>query len=429
MSYLRSSFAKAFISTILGSGFSKLLLIAVTFYCTHLLSKEDFGAFSFVRNTLNMILCMCVANYINLCTKFTVESKTNSVSKTRLLILYLFSLSICIFVGLVLFLIPKEWLIGIIGKENLVFSFRLIGILLPFFMLQPLNEGILRGLKKFNIIGTVQVFTSILFFVFVAIGIKLNNYEGAIYGILLYYSLYSIITLCIVGYFIKIVREIKKEFRNIKNEISVVNKMILPVFVLSFVEAPLNWWAQVIMTKHAGLAAISTMTAILQIRNVVIILPSYYMNTFTSFATSLNAEKKYVVYYAKFKKSAIVFTLISFVLIVVFQLLNKEILGLYGREYTEDTIPFLIANVSIPLLIIGNLLKIDLIIHEHQRLMLVASLVSSLAFICSMLIFIDFGLDCVSSYFYGQIIQLVIMYILFKFQFNKDKRTLLYETI
>lgn len=424
----KSPFFKAFISTIFGSGFSKLILIAVTFYCTHVLSKEHFGAFSFVRNTLNMILCMCVANYINLCTKFTVESQTQRVSRVRLLILYIFSLTICLIVGLGLGFAPSKWLINITGKNDLLFSFRLIGFLLPLFMLQPLNEGILRGLKKFKIIGVVQVSTSILFFLCVAIGIQLNNYIGGIYGMLLYYSSYSVITICIVSRYINIYRIIKRHFKEIRSEVSVVNRMILPVFILSFIEAPLNWWAQVIMAKNAGMVAISTMTAILQIRNLVIILPSYYMNTFTSFATLLNAQHNYKEYYNKFGKSIIVFILGSFLLLVVFQFFSKQILGLYGTEYTEDSFPFFVANLSIPFLLVGNLLKIDLIIHEHLRLMLIVSIISSIAFIGCMLLLIHVGIDSVVSYFGGQLAQVLIIYLMFKIQYNKNKYEL-YEKI
>ena len=140
--------------------------------------------------------------------------------------------------------------------------------------------------------------------------------------------------------------------------------MIIPVFILSFIEAPLNWWAQVIMAKNAGMVAISTMTAILQIRNFVIILPSYYMNTFTSFATSLNTQHNYKVYYDKFGKSIIIFFVGSLLLLVVFQIFSRQILGLYGTEYTDDSFPFFIANLSIPLLLVGNLLKIDLVMFK-----------------------------------------------------------------
>ena len=188
-----------------------------------------------------------------------------------------------------------------------------------------------------------------------------ETFSGGIYGILFYYSLYSIITICVVSRYINIYRLIKSHLGEIRSEVSVVNRMILPVFILSFIEAPLNWWAQVIMAKNAGMVAISTMTAILQIRNFVIILPSYYMNTFTSFATSLNAQHNYKVYYDKFGKSIIIFFIGSLLSIVVFQIFSKLILGLYGTEYTEDSFPFFIANLSIPLLLIGNLLKIDLI--------------------------------------------------------------------
>ena len=424
----KSPFFRAFMSTILGSGFSKLIMIAVTFYCTHVLSKEYFGAFSFVRNTLNMILCMCVANYINLCTKFTVEAQTQRKSRARLLILYLFSLGVCVVVGAGLSFAPSNSLINVTGRSDLLFSFRLIGLLLPLFMLQPLNEGILRGLKKFKVIGVVQVSTSILFFVCVAAGIRWYNYIGGIYGILLYYALYSIITICVVSRYINIYKVVKSHIGEVRGELPVINRMILPVFILSFIEAPLNWWAQVIMAKNAGMVAIGTMTAILQIRNFVIILPSYYFNTFTSFATSLNAQHDYKAYYGKFGQSIIVFIGGSLLMILVFQIFSRQILGLYGAAYAEDSFPFFIANLAIPFLLIGNLLKIDLIIHEHQRLMLVASILSSVAFIGCMLLLMHMGMDSVVAYFGGQLAQVLIIYIIFKIQYNKNKHEL-YEKI
>lgn len=424
----KSPFFRAFISTILGSGFSKLIMIAVTFYCTHVLSKEYFGAFSFVRNTLNMILCMCVANYINLCTKFTVEAQTQRNSRARLLILYIFSLSVCVVVGLGLNFAPSNSLINITGRSDLLFSFRLIGLLLPLFMLQPLNEGILRGLKKFKVIGVVQVSTSILFFLCVAVGIRLNNYIGGIYGMLLYYAIYSVITICVVSHYVSICKVIKSHIGEIRSELPVINRMILPVFILSFIEAPLNWWAQVIMAKNAGMVAISTMTAILQIRNFVIILPSYYFNTFTSFATSLNTQHNYKAYYNKFSKSIIVFVIASLLMFVVLQIFSRQILGLYGAAYAEDSFPFFIANLSIPFLLVGNLLKIDLIIHEHQRLMLVVSILSSVAFIGCMLLLMHMEIDSVVAYFGGQLAQFLVVYLIFKIQYNKSKQEL-YEKI
>ena len=65
-----SSLINSFFVTLLGSGMSKFILVAATFYCTNMLTKAEFGEFSFVRNTLAMILTICANNFSSLCTKF-----------------------------------------------------------------------------------------------------------------------------------------------------------------------------------------------------------------------------------------------------------------------------------------------------------------------------------------------------------------------
>lgn len=97
---LRSSLLNSFIATLLGSGTSKVILVFATFVCSNLLEKMEFGELSFVRNTLNMILCICALNFTTLCTKFATEAKTSIESLHRLFILFLFSIVVCILIGL-----------------------------------------------------------------------------------------------------------------------------------------------------------------------------------------------------------------------------------------------------------------------------------------------------------------------------------------
>ena len=115
-------------------------------------------------------------------------------------------------------------------------------------------------------------------------------------------------------------------------------------------------------------------------------------------------------------------------MIVVFQIFSKQILGLYGAAYADDSFPFFIANLAIPFLLVGNLLKIDLIIHEHQRLMLIVSIISSVVFMGCMLLLIHLGIESVVAYFGGQLAQVLIIYLMFKIQYNKNKHVL-YEKI
>lgn len=102
-----SKLAKGLIDTMLGSGASKIILVLATFICSNLLGKMEFGELSFVRNTLNMILCICALNFSALCTKFTTEAKSSIASLHRLFLLFVFSLTICLVLGLFLVCAPS----------------------------------------------------------------------------------------------------------------------------------------------------------------------------------------------------------------------------------------------------------------------------------------------------------------------------------
>ena len=190
-----SSLINSFFVTLLGSGMSKFILVAATFYCTNMLTKAEFGEFSFVRNTLAMILTICASNFSSLCTKFATEATTSVASVQRLFLLFVFSLILCTLAGLMLEVLPAHTLQMILGGGDSIDYFRVCGLLMPVFMLQPLIEGVLRGLMKFKLIGYIQVATSVLYVIVIAIGIEMGRAYGAIMALYLYYAVYSLICL------------------------------------------------------------------------------------------------------------------------------------------------------------------------------------------------------------------------------------------
>ena len=240
----------SFMITTFGSGLSKVILVFTTFYCTNMLTKAEFGGFSFIRNTLNTILVICALNYVGLCVKFTAEAKYHERSSKWLILLFGFSLALCLLVGTVLLVLPDSMMLSILGDEGLIRYFRILGLFLPVFMVQPLLEGVFRGLKKFKLISYMQVGTSLAFFAFVAGGIYIKGYEGAVYGMLLYYLIYAVVSLIYSLKLTNVRKFISNNITGIWSEASVIWNMILPMFLLSFVEAPITWWAQVLLTKH-----------------------------------------------------------------------------------------------------------------------------------------------------------------------------------
>ena len=359
-----SSLINSFFVTLLGSGMSKFILVAATFYCTNMLTKAEFGEFSFVRNTLAMILTICASNFSSLCTKFATEATTSVASVQRLFLLFVFSLILCTLAGLMLEVLPAHTLQMILGGGDSIDYFRVCGLLMPVFMLQPLIEGVLRGLMK--LIGYIQVATSVLYVIVIAIGIEMGRAYGAIMALYLYYAVYSLICLYFMLKFAPLhkVLGISKGFLS---QHSSLYKMILPVFILSFIEAPIFWLLQLLLTKHATVEAVAGMTVMKQLRNFSVLIPTYFFSTFLAFAGRMNAEKRYVEYFNKFDRFIKIFALAGIGIGFLLSVSGKGLLWLYSPEYVSDWLSLCISNVCIPLAMIITLVKQELLLQEHQR--------------------------------------------------------------
>lgn len=419
-----SSVIRSFFITIFGSGLSKLILILSTFYCTHILSESEFGEFSFIRNTLNMVLCICALNFSSLCTKFTVDAKSSRDSRFKLLILFLFSLFICIVFGFVLLILPKSWLILVFKSDNVVFYFRIIGLLLPLFILQPLIEGVLRGMMRFKLIGILQTVSSLLFFAAIVIGAKTNGYNGAVIGMLGYYSFYAAIS---VLFMLKPIRSGNNGeiIPGVLANRSVVRRMILPIFVMSFIEAPVFWLAQLLLIHFGDMSAVGGMTVITQIRNLAILIPSYFFSTYLAYASRLNADKQYETYFNQFKRLQFYFIAAGIAVAMLLSLTANPILRLYGTSYISNNMQLVIANIGIPFLLLSGLLRIDLIIQEHQKQLLYISVSWNLLWIVVLISSLMLGVHSLTAFFGSQLSAIVAQYLLIYLIFKKDKNRLL----
>lgn len=420
----KSEFFRGFTATLMGSGMSRIILTISTFVFVNIMSKMEFGEFSFVRNTLNTILCICALNFSSLCTKFTVEAEENVSALKRLMLLFVFSLSVCFVIGFTLVVLPTKILTYAVGSEKIVFSFRIIGLLLPLFVMQPLIEGMLRGFMKFKLIGIIQTCTSLLFVFFVVIGYLIYSLQGALFGIISYYSVYALInTLFLVK--LSPYENVKDCLYTLGAEKKVLWDMIIPIFLMSFYEAPIMWIAQVILAKYDSMEAVGGMTAILQIRSLIIIVPSYLFGTFVAFAGKMNSEKRYKEYFDKFNKLGVMLLAFGIFLSIVCSLFSKQILAIYGKDFISDYIPMIISNICIPLFLIVSLLKIDLVIQEHQKILLYTSLIWNTLWLILLFAFLQFKIIPLVSFFSSQLIALCVYTFMIGLVYLKDRNILL----
>ena len=423
-----SSLIKGFFITLFGSGMSKFILVAATFYCTNMLTKAEFGEFSFVRNTLAMILTICASNFSSLCTKFATEAKNSAASVQRLFLLFVFSLAMCSIAGILLEVLPEQSIHDILGGEGSVDYFRVCGLLMPVFMLQPLIEGVLRGLRKFKLIGYIQVGTSVLYVIVIALGIEWRGAYGAIMALYLYYAIYSLIGLYYMLKFAPL-KKVLSQSKGFLSQHTTLYKMVLPVFILSFIEAPIFWYLQVLLTKHATVEAVASMTVMKQLRNFATLIPSYFFNTFLAFAGTLNAEKKYNEYFNKFDRFLRLFSLAGLGLAVLLSLCGKGLLWRYSPEYVGDWFVLCISNICIPIQMMNTLVKTELLLQEHQRYLMFISIAWNILWIGVFAALLYMGVAALPAFFISEVIGLGTNFVLTYSVYNKDKRILINQSL
>lgn len=424
----QSPLIEGFITTILGSGGARIILAFTTIIVARNLTQSEFGQYSFVRGTLEMILCVCALNFSSLSTKFTSEARHSDKALHQLGLLFAFSCAICCILGVLLIFLPEKILLHIFINSKIVTIFRWFGLLLPLFFLAPLIEGIFRGLLKFQFIGIAQTVTAALFFTAAYIGVLFEGLNGALYAIVFYYIIRSII------YIYPLLRKddlrrITNRFKGCRKEKSVIVKMVLPMFLLSFVEAPAFWLAQLALTNAGGFESVASMTVVMQVRNVILIIPGYFIGTFMAFACNLNAQKEYSAYYNKFDRIIKLLFIGSTLALVALILCGKWVLTIFGSEYVNSMPAYFFGILCTPLYVYMSLTRVHMVIYNRQRILLILSILWNalwLGVFIATIYWTDY--EALLSFFICQLIALGVYCLIIYLIYSTDKKIFIHET-
>lgn len=422
-----SQIAKASLITIIGSGISKVIMFASTFIITHLLLQDAFGQFSFVRNTIEMILSICAVNYASLVVKFASEAQYHVVSFHRLILLFLFSFFICMIIGALILILPASILLRIFINEDLLNLFKFVGIGLPFFFIGPMFEGIYKAKLQFKLVSYIQIVIAVVYLLLTVAMTIGYGLKGALYSLLIFCFLRSVIYIVPLLKSVNI-SSVRSRCTGFTREKACIYNMILPTFVNSFIEAPVYWLAQLQLTTFGSFAYVASMTVIMQIRNIILIIPGYFFGTYISFASKLNASRDYKSYFGKYDFLLNKLTLVGTLSIALLAICGKFILALFGPEYVDAYFAFLIAAFCLPLLLISSLLRQHCIIMEHQKKLLVITLTWNgiwIALLWASLKYIS--ISPLLSFFGSQSIAVMVFVILLLGVYHNDKYKLISE--
>lgn len=419
--YNSSELLKGFGASTFWGMLSKCLMFVVTFYCSNTLTQEGFGEYSYIKNTLDIIILICVTNFSSLAIKFAAELTTSVISLKRLYILLIFIISISIVVGLSILFCPYSLIQEYTRGESVAYYIKIIALFLPLFVIHPFTTAILRGFRQFNLVGKYEVSLSLIYVILILLGIEFYGYRGAIVALICYYLLFSIVGIIIIYTYNRKVNYLVK-VNELSSQLSCLNKMILPVFFMSFIEMPITWLAQTEVARRGTYSLVACLTVISTIRYILQILPTYFYQSFTPFITLLNATGDYVGYFYKLNKVAKMLAIMCVIIIPFLLLFGRLILSFFNDSYVASYSSYIISICVLPLSLYSTLLGVNMMVREHQVSMVYMSILSSISFLCVFYILLYIDFDVLKSFFVAQGALYFTRVLYSLFVYNRDKR-------
>ena len=300
---------------------AKSLMFIVTFYCSNTLTQEGFGEYSYIKNTLDVVILICATNFSSLAIKFAAEATRSIISLKRLYVLLIFIISISVIVGVSILFCPYSLIQNYTKGEAVAYYIKIIALFLPLFVIHPFITAILRGFRQFNLVGKYEVSLSLIYVILIFLGIKFYGYRGAIVALICYYLLFSVVGVVIIYIYNKKFNYLIR-VNELSSQLTCLNKMILPVFLMSFIEIPITWLAQTEVARKGTYSLVACLSVISTIRYILQILPTYFYQSFTPFVALLNVKGEYQAYFSKINKVAKMLAVMCIILIPLLLLLE-----------------------------------------------------------------------------------------------------------
>lgn len=407
---------------ILGSGLSRLFLVIGTILVANILGKEDYGKFGILRNFINLLIGIIGFTFANTCTKFISEFRNKQNERLEKIV----SLSIWISLligGLVVFivlLIPENFINNFFDEE-ISSTLKITLIFLPIILLGVILEGVFRGFEWFKSLSYIQIVSSLFFLLILYL---LSTYLGLIGALIALVSYYLMSTIIGGGTIIKKTKKLNLNVLTKKysfQEIETIKRFTIPVILGGLIEAPVFLLSQILIVKDSGFGEMGAITAITQIRNLIILLPGYVIGALLPRMSFLASENNFSGYKKVLNRTLISNLIFSIICVIPFYFFSEALMSLFGKEFIYDQESLHVSLLFLPLFILSNVLAQDLLAKGYSRENLIISIIWNTVFIIMLVFFLKILDKASVAFFLSQGCGIVIMFGLRYFYSNKFK--------
>jgi O-antigen/teichoic acid export membrane protein len=310
------------------------------------LSQDEFGQFSMLRNTISMIEGIISGTLGSPMIKRVAETNQDKSSNFNIVIKSLFIINIVIsLIFSIIIFILAPYIVEIFFKNetSMIHGLYIGCIILIATTLSGLIQKIFIGIEKYQKLAIASIYTSLISFPIIVGLIYLYNFNGALFGIVIYFSIDFIFK-----YYqfrkLNIYEKKETDFTQIKSEAIKLLLFSYPLLGSIIISSTAFWYARVMIVQSDGFAAIGIFDAAFQWLTIIMVITGATTSVVLPMFSKNTKNKK------EFSKVLWINLLVNFIIsacfAIIFIFFSKEIMSIYGEQYIKGYEILIILSIT-----------------------------------------------------------------------------------
>ena len=236
---LKSKIIKGVFWSFLGTIMSKGLMLVSFIIIARIVSVEEYGQISILRNTIISFSIFSVMSFGVTATKYLAIYKDNNLIRAERILTFTrgFVIVFSILISLYIFLFSSNISENILNDASLSFDLKLSSFVVFFTSLNAYQNGLLAGLEEFKKISFINITNGLLTFPILIILAYFYQVHGIVIGLLIVSFSIWIMSAYYVNKSLK-KNLLKYRFSSFYKEFEIIRKFTLPSFVSGLSIAP-----------------------------------------------------------------------------------------------------------------------------------------------------------------------------------------------
>jgi O-antigen/teichoic acid export membrane protein len=333
-----------FVATVFNQGSTFLINIAVA----RITGIVHFGEYAIVLNTLMVVSGLAQLSIGYTATKYVSEFRTSDKVKTGKIIgvCSIFSI-ITSLVALACLLLFSNFIARLVLKtpslENLLF----LGAGFFFFSsFIGYQMGALSGFEAFKRLASAGIISGIIAFGLVFAGAYWFGVKGAVLMLS-----FSAAIRCLVHYWhlrkILMINQIKATYSGLAGEKGILTRFAVPATLAGYLTIVSSWGGNAILTRqNNGLVEMAFFAAASNFRVLILFIPNILHSVSMTILNHIKGSDTEANYKRLIKWNIAVIFAAALICAVIVSFFSKNLLGLFGKEFSSSYIVFIVLLLS-----------------------------------------------------------------------------------